>query len=380
MSGNHAAAYGVKLAGPKLIPVYPITPQTPVLEKISEFKAQGELDADLMTVESEHSAMAACTAASLTGVRVFTATASQGLALMHEMLHYAAGARTPIVMVNVNRTIASPWAFWPDYSDSLSQRDTGWLQFYCEHNQEVLDTVIQAFRVAEQVYLPVMVVYEALYISHTMECIQVPGRDLVEQYLPPYRPLNQLDIRRPSSFGNVVTPALWQKHRRQIHEAMNAAIPAATEADRQWQTLTGRSYGILERYRVEDADLVLVTLGGLTGTAREAVNLLRRQGYRAGLLKIRLFRPFPAEILRNLLQGVPQIVVLDRNCAPGTGGTLGQEIKAALCGLENAPDVHSYMVGVGGVNVAPGDIAAIAKSCWEIKAVNNSRWAGERNA
>src|SRR5680860_1608718 len=176
LSGNHAVSYGAMRARPEVVPIYPITPQTPIAEKISDLQLSGEFNVDLMTVESEHSAMSACITASLTGARVFTATASQGLLLMHEMLHFAAGARTPIVMVNVNRTVASPWGFWPDQTDSLSQRDTGWVQYYTENGQESLDTVIQAFKVAEQVGLPTMVVHEAFYISHSMEPVVVPGQ------------------------------------------------------------------------------------------------------------------------------------------------------------------------------------------------------------
>ena len=188
LTGNHAVAWGARLARPKVIPVYPITPQTPVLELLTEFHAAGELQAEMLTPESEHSVMAACIPASLAGVRVFTATASQGLLLMHELLHYASGARAPIVMANVNRTIASPWGFWPDQTDSLAQRDTGWIQLYVESAQEALDTTIQAFRIAEAVSLPLMVNLDAFYVSHALEPVAIPSQTQIDAYLPPYAP------------------------------------------------------------------------------------------------------------------------------------------------------------------------------------------------
>ena len=204
LTGDHAVAYAALRAKAQVIPVYPITPQTPVLEKLSEWADRGELDGDLMTVESEHSAMAACIAASLAGSRVFTATSSQGLVLMHEMLHYAAGARAPVVMVNVNRTLASPWGFWADQTDSLSQRDTGWIQLYCESAQEALDSVLQAYRVAESVLLPAMVMIEALYISHTLEPVDVPGAALAARFLPPFEPELKLDPACPRAIGSTI--------------------------------------------------------------------------------------------------------------------------------------------------------------------------------
>ena len=201
LTGNQAVAWGARLARPKVVPVYPITPQTPVLEQLTEFAAEGTFDAEIITPESEHSVMSACIPASLVGTRVFTATASQGLLLMHELLHYASGARAPIVMVNVNRTVASPWAFWPDQTDSLSQRDTGWIQYYVESAQEALDSVLQAFRVAEELLLPTMVNLDAFYVSHALEPVQVPAQDLVDGYLPPFNPPHRFDTDKVESWG-----------------------------------------------------------------------------------------------------------------------------------------------------------------------------------
>ena len=376
LSGNHAVSYGVKLARPQVIPVYPITPQTPILEKITELHAEGELAADIMTAESEHSAMAACITASLTGVRVFTATASQGLMLMHEMLHYASGARAPIVMANVNRTIGSPWAFWPDQTDSLAQRDCGWIQYYCEHGQESLDTVIQAYKVAEQVLLPVMVVHEAFYVSHSVEPVEIPEQSLVDAYLPSFTPEHRLDPDIGESWGNVVNQEMYHRHRRDMGEAMEGAIPLAKQADEQWKQLTGRGYGIIEEYRCEGAELVIATMGGIAGTAREAIDELRAAGVPVGLLKVKLFRPFPVFEVRQALRGIPKVMVMDRNFAPGTGGFLHQELKAALYGMEQGPEIHGYLTGVGGTNVSPAMIAGLVKKAIEEKPAANSVWMG----
>jgi len=374
LTGNHAAAWGARLARPKVVPVYPITPQTPVLELLTEFQAAGELDAEFLTPESEHSVMAACIPASLAGVRVFTATASQGLMLMHEVLHYAVGARAPIVMVNVNRTIGSPWAFWPDQTDSVAQRDTGWIQLYVESAQEALDSVIQAYRIAERVGLPAMVNLDAFYVSHALEPVTLPAQELVDEYLPPYAPEHFLDPQRGESWGNVVSQDMYYRHRREIGEAMDRVPAVAAEADREWQDRTGRGWGVIERYRCEDAELVIVTMGSMCGTARDAVDALRESGLAAGLLKLRLFRPLPAAELREALAGVRDVLVLDRNFSPGVGGVLHQELRAALYGMKRAPGVHGYLAGVGGVNVPPERIMQFAREARASDAAAEPVW------
>jgi len=374
LTGNHAVAWAARLARPKVVPVYPITPQTPILEKITEFQADGEFDAEVITPESEHSVMAACIPASLAGVRVFTATASQGLLLMHELLHYASGARAPIVMVNVNRTVASPWAFWPDQTDSLSQRDTGWIQYYSESPQESLDTVIQAFRVAERVLLPVMVNHDAFYVSHALEPVRVPAQEVVDAFLPPYAPEHRLDTAKVESWGNVVTQDMFYRHRQALGVAMGEVPATALEADREWRELTGRGYGVIERYRCEGARTVIVTMGSMCGTARDAVDAMRDAGRAVGLLKVRLFRPLPKQALRAALAGVPEILVLDRNHSPGHGGVLHQELRAALYGMPDAPRIHGYLAGVGGVNVSPERIAEFVRMADTSDAQPDSVW------
>ncbi len=366
LTGDHAVAYAALRAHPHLIPVYPITPQTPVLEKLAELKDRGELGADLMTVESEHSAMAAAIAASLAGARVFTATASQGLALMHEMLHYAAGARAPVVMVNVNRTLASPWGFWADQTDSLSQRDTGWIQLYCESAQEALDSVLQAYRVAEAVLLPAMVVIEAMYISHTLEPVDVPDAELVDRFLAPYDPLVRLDVDHPRAVGGTVSAAQWRATRLSMQAAMALALEQVEEAGRLYGALTGRKYARIETYRTEGAELLLVATGGIAGTSREAVDRLRREGVPVGLVKLRLFRPFPAGDLAKVLGGAGKVAVIDRNLSVGSGGIFAQEVRGALAAWgQSWPLVFSFVAGLGGVNVSPERITEIARYAWE---------------
>ncbi len=374
LTGNHAVAWAARLARPKFAPGYPITPQTPILEKLTEFQAAGEFDAEIITPESEHSVMAACIPASLAGVRVFTATASQGLLLMHELLHYASGARAPIVVANVNRTVASPWAFWPDQTDSLAQRDTGWIQFYSESAQESLDSVIHAFRIAESVLVPAMVNHDAFYVSHALEPVQVPRQELVDAFLPAYEPPHRIDPANVESWGNVVTQEMFNRHRRDLADAM-ARVPAiASEIDGEWARLTGRSWGIIERYRCDGARTVIVTMGSMCGTARDAVDAMRDAGQPVGLLKVRLFRPLPVAALRAALAGVPEVLVLDRNYSPGHGGILHQELRAALYGMDGAPIIRGLLAGVGGVNVPPQRICEYVRSAADYDPGPDSVW------
>jgi len=374
LTGNQAVAWGARLARPQVCPVYPITPQTPVLEQLTAFQAAGEFNAEIITPESEHSVMSACIPASLTGVRVFTATASQGLLLMHELLHYASGARAPIVMANVNRTVASPWAFWPDQTDSLAQRDTGWLQFYVESAQEALDTTVQAFRVAEQLLIPALVNLDAFYVSHAMEPVRIPAQAIVDRYLPAFNPPHRLDPSNVESWGNVVTQDMFFRHRQALEDDMARAPALAAEADREWAALTGRSWGVVERYRCEGARTAIVTMGSMCGTAREAVDLMRDAGQPVGLVKLRLFRPLPVQALREALADIAELIVLDRNHSPGCGGILHQELRAALYGTSVQPRIHGLLAGVGGVNVSPDKIVEFVHQTAQREALPESQW------
>lgn len=374
LNGNHAVAWGVRLASPDVAPLYPITPQTPILEKLIEFQSDNAFGAELLTPESEHSAMAAAIAASVTGARVFTATSSQGLLLMHELLHFAAGARTPIVMFNVNRTPASPWGFWPDQIDSLSQRDTGWIQLYCENPQDSLDTVIQAFRIAETVNLPVMVNHDAFYVSHSVEPVSLPSEEMVQEFLPRQPRKIQLGDESSRSMGAPIDQAAWNLTRREMDADMSRVEDLTAQTGRDWAELTGRPSAPIETYRTEDARIVFVTMGSMAGTARIAVDRLRQNGIAAGLVKVRLFRPLPADALREALAETPCALVLDRNYSPGTGGVLHQELKAAMFGVKNAPRLHGFLAGVGGVNVAAETLEKLAADYRDAAQNNQPIW------
>ena len=319
MSGNDAVANAVLLCRTPLIAAYPITPQTSIYERLSSWEASGQLKGIMMRTESEHSAMASCIGASLTGVRTFTATSSQGLGLMHEMLHFAAGCRLPIVMANVNRIISAPWGFWADHLDSLSQRDTGWIQFYCENGQEALDTVIQSYKIAEQVYLPAMICLDAFYVSHFVEPVEIPEQEQVDTFLPPIDLPHRLDVEKPGFLVPVVSSEKYREYKHLAHVGMDSAKEVAANVDREFRAIFGRGYGIIESFMVEDAEVVVVTAGSMTSTARVAIRNMREEGKQVGLLKIRTFRPFPVEAVQSALGGRKKIAVIDRNFSVGGG-------------------------------------------------------------
>lgn len=353
LSGNYAVAEAVRLARVQFVAAYPITPQTPIYEKLSDMENEGKLPGIMMRTESEHSAMAACISASLTGVRTFTATASQGLALMHEMLHFASGNRVPVVMTNVNRVIAVPWAFGSDQSDSLSQRDTGWLQFYCEDGQEVLDTVIQAYKIAEQILLPVMVAIDGFFTSHFIEPIDIPDQADIDAFLPPFSVPTRFNTEDPAYVSNVVNPTQYMQYRQKSFEDMEKARPVIRKANEEYQQIVGRGYGPVETLQTDDAEIVLVTSGAMTSTARVAIQSLRDRGVRAGLLKVKALRPFPTGEVQEILKHIPRVAVLDRNISIGKEGIWCQELKAALYPLERRPEIHGYIAGICGADVSP---------------------------
>jgi pyruvate/2-oxoacid:ferredoxin oxidoreductase alpha subunit len=361
MMGNHAVSWGVQLARAEVIAAYPITPQTQIVEELAEMCADGRLSARFLKVESEHSAMAACVGASATGARAFTATSSQGLLLMHEMLHWAGMGRLPIVMADVNRAVAPGWSIWADQNDTLAQRDTGWIQLYCETNQEVLDTTVQAFKLAETVDLPVMIVLDAFFLSHTSEPVDIPEAAKVDAFLPRREAHFKLDPDDPHAFGALTTPAVYMEMRLRQQEAMDQARGVFREVDEEWGRYFGRRYGAIETYRCAGAEAVLVTSGTITSTARHVVNERRARGAKVGLVKVKMFRPFPTALLREALAGVPNVAVLDRNISPGHGGIFAEEIRAALYDLPTGrrPRIDGYIVGLGGRDVTP----AIIEEC-----------------
>jgi pyruvate/2-oxoacid:ferredoxin oxidoreductase alpha subunit len=359
IEGSHAVSEGARLARAQVISAYPITPQTHIVERLSEFCADGTLDARFLRVESEHSALAALIGAASTGVRTFTATSSQGLALMHELLHWASGARLPIVMANVNRALAPGWNIWADQTDSLAQRDTGWIQLYCEDSQEVLDTTLQAFRLAESVYLPVMVVLDAFFLSHTYEPVDIPDQETVDRFLPAFQPRFHLDPESPCTFGQMSPPGVYMEMRRSIQAAMEDALVVFTGVDEEFSRLSGRRYGPVEAVDCDDAGVILVTTGTVTSTSRQVVADLRARGEKVGLLKIKLFRPFPVESIRAALGRAQKVAVIDRNFSFGASGIFAQEIRAALCNLPGRPAVFGYIAGLGGRDVTTAVIEEI---------------------
>lgn len=375
LSGNQAIAEAVRLARVQFVAAYPITPQTPIYEKLSEMEHEGRLTGIMMRTESEHSAMAACVSASLTGVRTFTATASQGLALMHEMLHFASGNRAPIVMANVNRVLAVPWAFGSDQSDSLSQRDTGWMQFYCEDGQEALDTVIQAYRIAEAVLLPVMVAIDGFFTSHFIEPLEIPEQVVIDRFLPPVSIPKRFDIQNPAYVSNVVSPDQFMAFRQRSFEDMERGKTVIRETDRDYRQIVGRGYGMVEAIDTGDAEMVLVSSGAMTSTARVAIASLREKGFKVGLLKIKAFRPFPREEVQAVLKDVPRVAVVDRNISIGKEGIFCQELKAALYSLERRPLITGYIAGLCGADVSPEMLEEIAIETLERdKAVDRPIW------
>ncbi|MFN4182162.1 MAG: pyruvate ferredoxin oxidoreductase [bacterium] len=357
--GNHAVSYAVKLARVQVISAYPITPQTQVVELLSEMVARKELNARFITVESEHSAMAACIGSSITGARSFTATSSHGLALMHEMLHWATGSRTPVVMAVINRALGPPWNIWSDQLDSLAQRDTGWIQIYAESNQEVLDSLLQAFKIAEQVYIPALVVLDAFILSHTAEPVEIYDQELVDAYLPPLNLPFKIQPGLPQGYGNLVSPDLYFEFRSKIQDAMEKALELFDRDAEEFSRIFGRRYGCLEEYQTEDADTVFVVAGAMSSSVKVAVNHLRQEGEAVGVVKLRVFRPFPYPHIRKALSGRKKVIVLDRNLSIGLGGIFGSEIRAALYGIKNPPMVFPYIIGVGGRDVTDTDVRGI---------------------
>lgn len=351
LEGSHAVSEAVRLAKAQVISAYPITPQTHIVERLSEYCADGTLDARFLRVESEHSALAALIGAATSGVRTFTATSSQGLAYMHELLHWASGARLPIVMAEVNRALAPGWNIWADQTDSLAQRDTGWIQLYCEDGQEVLDTTIQAFRLAEWVNLPVMVILDAFFLSHTYEPVDVPDQQSVDLFLPPYHPRFQLDLEKPCAFNQLAPPDVYMEMRHNIQTAMEDALAFFEQMEEEFEKLFGRRHGALEAIHCEDAEIILITSGTVTSTSRQVINKLRDMGEKVGLLKIKLFRPFPLGLIRELTASTNKIAVIDRNFSFGASGIFAQEIRAALCNLPSHAPVFGYVAGLGGRDI-----------------------------
>ncbi len=348
ISGTQAAAIAAQRVGVDLVAAYPITPQTAVVETLANFAASGELDGDFVSVESEYSALATCNGASAAGARVFTATASHGLAYMHEMIHWCGGARFPIVMVNVNRAIGAPWVLDPDQGDSLSQRDTGWMQIYCSGAQEVLDTVIQAFSLSEELLLPCMVVFDGFYISHTYEPVDVPEKSRVRQFIGPPTFQPQVKPGQTSNLHGLTTGDNQQLLVKKRHEDMLRAPELFESINERFSQLFGRRYDTVFSEIPAGAKTVIMAAGSTAETVKWSLPELDG----TGMLQLRMFRPFPAEQIRRILEDhdIERVIVVDRNCSPGMGGIFAQELKSAVYAMDRPPVVHD-MILAGGIDL-----------------------------
>jgi 2-oxoisovalerate ferredoxin oxidoreductase alpha subunit len=362
VTGNHTVSHAARVGRAQVVSAYPITPQTQVVEKISEFVAEGIMDAKFIKVESEHSAMVACIGAAAAGARTFTATSAQGLALMHEVLHWAANARLPVVLANINRAMGPPWTIWTDQIDSLSQRDTGWMQFYAESNQDILDSILISFKVAERVLLPAMVILEAFFLSHTAEPVDFPEQEEVDRFLPPRVATHTVDPEDPAAFGGLTGPDHYYELKYMEHNAMLEAKDVIVQTAQEYGDVTGRYYKMADPYRCEDAETVLVVSGGVASTVKDAVDEARAAGKKLGSLKMWTFRPFPREDVRELLLGRKRVAVVDRNISFGQEGIFCTEVKASLYGQDGAPPVLGFIAGLGGRDVKVRDLLAIAEA------------------
>jgi pyruvate ferredoxin oxidoreductase alpha subunit len=369
LTGNYAVAYAVKLAKPQVIAAYPITPQTPVVEKLSEFVESGELKAQMIRVESEHSALAACLGAALAGARVFTATSSQGLLYMHEIIHWASRVRAPMVMAVVSRTINAPWNIWPDHSDFLDQRDAGWVMAYAMDNQEAFDLTLQAFKISEdpEVYLPVMVGLEGFVLGHTAMPVEIPDEKDVDAWLGERRQPYVVDGSEPIGVGGLTWPEDTEDMFYGIQQAMERAKSAIKRVDAEYGKLFGRSYGgLIQCYRCEDAKYIAVSMGAWSGELMESVNMLRDEGYPIGVARIRFYRPFPHEDLWEVARSARAVFVFDRAISFGSWGQIYADLVAGLLLHTNKlPPVMDIVTGIAGVHVSAEDFYAMIKKLIE---------------
>jgi pyruvate ferredoxin oxidoreductase alpha subunit len=357
ITGDHAVAIGAKLCRVDVVPAYPITPQTLIIEHIADFVNDGELDAKFLTMESEHSVMSAAAAASAAGARVFTATSSQGLAFMHEMLYSTAPQRLPVVMANASRTLGGPPGIWCEYNDSMGARDSGWLQLYVEDNQEALDMIIQSFRIAEdkRVLLPVMPCLDGFVLTHTVEPVDVPLQEEVDSFLGHYEPDIILDPARPAMIGTFMPAEYIMELRRQTVGAFECAKDVIKEVNDEFAKKFGRDYGgLVDTYRMDDAKVALITMGTVTSTSREVVDDLRQKGEKVGIIKLRFFRPFPSEDLKKLVSNLDALGVFDRSISYHGGGHVYNEVCCALFGM--TIPVINHLAGLGGRDVTKEQI------------------------
>jgi pyruvate ferredoxin oxidoreductase alpha subunit len=364
MEGSTAVAETVKLCRPNVIAAYPITPQTHISEELSQMVANGELEAEYVTVESEFAAASVVLGSSATGARSYTASSSQGVLLMTEVLFCISGMRLPVVMTCANRAVSSPINIWNDQQDSFSVRDAGWIQLYAEDIQEVSDMQIQAFRIAEhpEVILPVMVCMDGFILTHAYEPVDLIEQAEADAFLPPYQPQYYLTPKNPVTFGAMMGPESYMEVRYQLDHALRGSARIIEDVAQEFKKRFGRFQGsLVDTYKIEDAEIVLVAMGSVLSTIKETIDTLRTEGKRIGLLKIRCFRPFPREVITRALVRAKEVLVLDRAFSPGSGGVLATEIRAAFQGMERAPEIKGHIVGLGGREISVETITNIIR-------------------
>lgn len=365
LSGNDAFAYGIRLARPKVISAYPITPQTIVVERLSEMVEDKSLDSQFIHVESEHSAMSCAMGASSVGARTFTATSSQGLLYMAECLTYASGGRFPIVMMNANRSTALPWNIYGDQRDSISLLDSGWIQAYAENAQEALDLALLSYYVAEhkEVQTPFMANLDGFVLTHTYEVVDVPTQEQADEFLPPYETDNKMDLQNPRNIAFSAGPATNTAFKYKEHNGLLNAKKIISEAETRFNEIFGRQYtGLIEKYRSDDADYIIITLGSISGLVKQTVDELRDQGEKVGLVRIRYMRPFPNEEISQAVQNAKAAAVLEKDISFGNEGTVYTNVNSALKKFGVEVPVSNYIGGLGGRNISEEEIKTIFSS------------------
>lgn len=376
LSGDEALAEGVRLARPQVISAYPITPQTVVVERLSEMVEEGTLKAEYIHVESEHSALSAAMGASATGARTFTATSSQGLLYMAEVLTYAAGGRFPIVMMNANRATALPWNIYGDQRDSLALLDHGWIQAYAQDNQEALDLALMAYAIAEdpRVSTPFMVNLDGFALTHTYENVDVPSPEQADAFLPPYETANRFDFEHPVNMGYSAGPEFNRYFKYWEHRDMVGASKVIAEVEQRFADVFGRSYsGLVEEYATEDAEVIMVTLGSAAGLVRQVVDQLRNRGVKAGVVRIRYMRPFPTSQLARALASAKAVGVLEKDISFGAEGTVFTNVNSALQQAGNVVPTLNFIGGLGGDDISSEQIEAAFAQLGELAEGNVSR-------
>ncbi|MCS7232539.1 MAG: pyruvate synthase subunit PorA [Synergistetes bacterium] len=381
LTGNAAFAEAMRQINPDVVAAYPITPQTEIMMTFAEFVADGLVDTELVTAESEHSAMSACVGASAAGARVMTATSAQGLALMHEVVYIASGLRLPIVMGVVNRALSAPINIHCDHADTMAERDSGWIQIYSETAQEVYDHTILAIRLAERedVRLPVMVCQDGFITSHGVEPVEILDDEVVKKFIGEFKPWNPLlDTDNPKTYGALDLFDYYFEHKRQQFEAMKHVPKAYEEVAEELSKITGRKYPKVEGFYMDDAEYVIVVMSSTAGTTKHVVKELRAQGKKVGLLKIRLYRPFPKEEISRLLEGKKAVAVLDRAYSVGAEAPLFCEIKSALYDVKAKPVLASYIYGLGGRDTPPSLIRSVYEDLMNGNISKEEKYLGVR--